>query len=429
MKLVYEQFSGKRFDEPLPLEGKGRVKAIHYIQSFDPQDNITPEQAHRIAKAFARKTFGDNCQIVIATHCDKRHIHNHFVINTYGIDGHKFNDNQATLNKIKEYSDRTCLAFGIQPYDKSKGKGKTVAYNEWEHKQHGTSWKQKIRLEIDRLITTAKNIDELIYELEISGYTIRRGKYISVKAPGQQRAVRLNTLGADYTPESIVSRILWRDAGANVTLTGEPSQMREDYNSTIAEVSQLARDGRKVQRRRDINSPYSPENDMDVYTLSAQLTVINRDNIHSIGELEGKIERLKDEFDETIRACNEVSKKLTQLETVISQAEQYFDLSEESELSAAEKMQLQIYAQTVERCKIQSRTDIESVREAFKNISEQSRALNVALEKCRERYSTYSDIAKTYREISSGDYISRLVEEERKRRENEQMGKKKSMKI
>lgn len=157
--------------------------------------------------------------------------------------------------------------------------------------------------------------------------------------------------------------------------------------------------------------------------------LIHRDNIHSIGELEGKIERLKSEFDETVCACNEVSKKLAQFETVISQAEQYFDLSEKSELTAAEKMQLQIYAQTMERCKIQNRTDIESARESYKNISEQSRELNVALEKCREKYSTYSDIAKTYWEISSGDYISRLVEEERKRRENEQREKKKSMKI
>ncbi len=88
MKMVYEQFSGKSFDEPVPDKGKGRVKAIHYIQSFDPQDNISPELAHRIAKAFARKTFSDNCQIVIATHLDRGHLHNHFIINTYGIDGH-----------------------------------------------------------------------------------------------------------------------------------------------------------------------------------------------------------------------------------------------------------------------------------------------------------------------------------------------------
>jgi hypothetical protein len=55
MKMVYEHFSGKKYNEPSPLNGKGRVKAIHYIQSFDPKGNITPEEAHRIPKAFARK--------------------------------------------------------------------------------------------------------------------------------------------------------------------------------------------------------------------------------------------------------------------------------------------------------------------------------------------------------------------------------------
>ena len=66
MKMVYEQFSGYKFDEPLPKQGKGRVKAIHYIQAFDPKDNISPELAHQIARTFARKAFGDSCQVVIA---------------------------------------------------------------------------------------------------------------------------------------------------------------------------------------------------------------------------------------------------------------------------------------------------------------------------------------------------------------------------
>ena len=71
MKMVYEQFSGHKFDEPPFKTGKSRVKAIHYIQSFDPKDNISPELAHKIGRTFARKAFGDNCQVVIATHIDK----------------------------------------------------------------------------------------------------------------------------------------------------------------------------------------------------------------------------------------------------------------------------------------------------------------------------------------------------------------------
>jgi len=198
MKMVYEHFSGKKYNESSPLNGKGRVKAIHYIQSFDPQDNISPEEAHRISKAFARKTFGDDCQIVIATHCYKNHIHSHFILNSYSLTGKKFYDNQTALNKIKEYSDRVCLAFGVQPYDKSKGKGKTMAYNEWEHKKQGTSWKQKIRLEIDRLISSVKNIDELVksFILGNSNGSSKWNKWIFDKNP--ESGLVIQKLGVKY---------------------------------------------------------------------------------------------------------------------------------------------------------------------------------------------------------------------------------------
>ena len=101
MKWVYEHFSGEKYNAPLPKQGKGSVKAIHYIQSFDPKDNISPELAHQIARTFARKAFGDNCQVVIATHVDKQHVHSHIIINAYGIDGRKFNDNQAPPDPVK----------------------------------------------------------------------------------------------------------------------------------------------------------------------------------------------------------------------------------------------------------------------------------------------------------------------------------------
>lgn len=418
MKMVYEHFSGKKYNEPSPLNGKGRVKAIHYIQSFDPQDNISPEEAHRISKAFARKTFGDDCQIVIATHCDKNHIHSHFILNSYSLTGKKFYDNQTTLNKIKEYSNRVCLAFGVQPYDKSKGKGKTMAYNEWEHKRQGTSWKQKIRLEIDRLISSVKNIDELLYELENLGYKVKRGKYISVKAPEQQRFVRCKTLGEDYTEASIISRILWRDVGANVTITGEPAPIRDDYISTINDVSQLARDGKKIQRKRDNSAIYSPENDMDVYKLSAQLTIINRDNIHSIGEIEGKIENLKATYENTRQELNNLLSEQDRLNSLVESADNFYELSEKSALSISEKLRLNICRQTMKKNNINSCEDFERLKQLQVETKQKISALNNSFEDCKKLYNVYADIAKTYHEISKGDYISRLVEEKKRQEQN-----------
>ncbi|MCM1167326.1 MAG: relaxase/mobilization nuclease domain-containing protein, partial [Lachnospiraceae bacterium] len=258
MRMVYEQFSGYKFNEPIPKSGKGRVKAIHYIQSFDPKDKITPELAHEIGRKFARKAFGDSCQVVIATHLDKGHLHNHFILNTYGIDGRKFNANKKTLDKIKEISDRVCLAHGIKSFDKENAKRKTIAYNEWQDEKRGTSWKQKIRDEIDALIIKVKNIDELLAELEMIGYAVWRGKYISVKASHQQRAVRLKTLGEDYTTESLSSRIFWAKICSGTINPCTNSSLFNTYKSTADEVENKG---------------------LDVYKISAQLAIINRDNI------------------------------------------------------------------------------------------------------------------------------------------------------
>lgn len=305
MKLVYEQFSGYKFDEPVPKSGKGHVKAIHYIQSFDPKDKISSELAGR---TFARKAFGDNCQIVIATHVDKEHIHTHFIVNTYGIDGQKFNDNLTTRKNLREISDRVCLAFGIKPIEPKRGVSQNVNYNEWEHKQRGSSWKEKIRKEIDRLISFVKNVDELLAELEMLGYSVIRGKYISVKAPDQQRAVRLKTLGEDYTIESLASRILWRDVGAGINYPCEKSALRDKYSETISDV-----------KRVDENHPTLEQ-------LGALLTIINRDKLQSVGEVEGKIRTLKYELEKSRMEVNTMETKCNLLKSLATQAEKYFTL-------------------------------------------------------------------------------------------------------
>lgn len=420
MKWVYEHFSGEKYNAPLPEKGKGSVKAIHYIQSFDPKYNISPELAHQIARTFARKAFGDNCQVVIATHVDKQHIHSHIIINAYGIDGRKYNDNCTIRKELRDISDRVCLAFGIKPIEPKKGVSRNAAYNEWEHKQRGTSWKQKIRLEIDGLILKVKNVDELLAELEMFGYTIKRGKYISVKAPDQQRAVRLKTLGEDYTVESLASRILWKDVDSGGTLLNQPSELSKLYAATICDVEQLALTGRKNQRRRDTSTPYSPQNDMDVYKLSAQLTIINRDNLRSIGEVEGKIEQLGYEIEKAKQELNALAAQHDTLTGLAEQAEEYFALLEKQQRTPADELRIKMYKAVLESNNIQSRSDYEYLKTVVADTEQKTAPLKKKFERCRQLYDLYSEIAKTYYEILRGDYVSRLVEEQHKIIDNEQ---------
>ncbi len=161
MKTVFEEYSKHKFNEAVCKNEKTPIKAIHYIQSFSPADNISPEQAHDIAKEWAAAAFGLERQILVSTHLDKGHIHSHIIINTYDFNGVKFNDNQTTLAAVRSLSDTLCMNYGIQPIRTNK-KSRSLKYNEWDNKKKGTSWKQQIRLAIDKLAMNVDSIDGLI---------------------------------------------------------------------------------------------------------------------------------------------------------------------------------------------------------------------------------------------------------------------------
>lgn len=356
MKAVYELYSGRSFDEPLPKTGKGRVKVIHYIQSFSPDEIITPEQAHRIAKAFVRKTFGDECQAVIATHTDRHHLHTHIILNTYSITGMRFYDNWHSRNHAREYSDRVCLAFGIQPIEHS-GRSKSTCYAEWFNRGRGTSWKEQIRQELDRLVPEVKNLDELFAIMEERGFTVRRGRYLMLKAPDQKRAIRLDNLGDLYSLDCLDIRILYHTGELQncVRLTN----LQKAYGLVLGETVTLKREGR---------------NHTDIQRLAAQLAVINREGIRSLGEVEGKMQMYHAE-------CQRIAGELEKLDRSAEDAEQ------------------------------------------------QLAVLRQQYEKAKQHYDVYSDIMQTYRTISQGNYISRLVDEERKRQAADKPRKKKNVSL
>lgn len=373
MRLVYDQFAKDHFNSPPPLQGKGSVKAIHYIQSFSPDDNVTPELAHKIAKAFLRKAFGDDVQAVIATHVDKDHLHSHIIINSYSLSGQKYYANRQSLKRIREISDGVCLAFGLKPNPNLTGKGKSIIHKEWEHRKNGTSWKQQIRDEIDKLIPTVNSLDELLQTLEEHGYEVKRGRYISINAPGQERFVRTKTLGDEYTEDSLNIRITYRDIGTGITPTDDKqTKLSQAYSAVLQDVRILAAQRKKVPRKRIVTVEYSVENDIDLYKLSAQLSVINNENIKSIGDLQGRIAKLRVDYEKQRAAAN--------------------DLIDEYNNSFA---------------------DGKKAESLYKRIAAQKEKLL----QIRQRHDVYCDISKTYGEISKGDYISNLVEEERKRQE------------
>ena len=425
MKYIYENYTHHKFEEPMPKQGKARVKLLHYVQSFSPDDDVTPELAHRMGKAWIRKAFGDNVQAVIATHTDKAHIHNHVIINTYGVDGHKYNDNKKTLSEIREHSDRVCLAFGIQPIMNNKHLG--MSYKEWDARRKGASWKEQIRREIDTLVLSSKNFDELAAELEAKGYEIKYGAHTAVRAPGQKRFTRLRTIGDDYTIENIKSRILWKDDLGNAS--------REDaYNKgqvlTICFagiITQLAKrivEKKKEENKRDESLPFLPNNDRDVFALGAQLALINRLKIHSIGELDMRSEELSEKITKLTDEFNALNVRYSELDKLLQQTDVYDDLSGRDKLSLSEKMRLQIIRQTLSRHGISDKSDIDRLTAEKRELDEKITALKTEIEDCHTLQKAFQEIKDTYNDISKGDYISKLIARNRKKAEetSQEMG-------
>ena len=284
--------------------------------------------------------------------------------------------------------------------------------------KNGTSWKEKIRIAIDGLLGTVKNLDDLTCELEEQGFVVKRGKYISVKTPEQKRFVRLKTLGDYYSEDILCERIqIALDEKADSSKSNVNDFNRIFYER-IYQVSKLVKSNAKLPRKYFKNQPYILQNDFDVYTLSAQLAVINRDNIHSLEELESKIEKLTAEYENARWEFNKLSEKLSQFEAIEKQVGGYFDLLEKSELSEAEQLQLKMYCSLAERCSIHSRDKLQRVEKLRRDTSEKVERLSEQMKKCKQTYDAYADIADTYKKISKGDYISNLIAE--KKREDEQ---------
>ena len=423
MGLVYNQFASDRFDSPPPLEGKGSVKVLHYIQSFSPDDNVTPELAHRIAKALVRKNFGDDVQAVIATHVDKDHLHSHIIICSYSLSGQKFYANKESLQQFRRNSDGVCKAFGIDIHPNLTGKGKSIKRYEWEQRKNGTSWKDQIRQAIDEIIGSVNSLDELLQTLEERGYEVKRGKYISVKAPGQERFVRTKTLGEEYTEESLNIRITYRDIGSGITPPkDEQSKFSRAYAAILHDVRVLVAQHKKVPRKRIVTAEYSVDNDLDVYRLSAQLSVISKDRIGSIGELEGRIKKLRDEYEKQMGEINALIEEHNRMVSLLEQAKEFYPLSKKSELSDTEQLRKALCKQAMERNNVFNAADADSLRRRTESLAKRIGSIKNDLEKCRQKYEVYCDIRDTYLKISKGDYLSNLIEEERKCRE--QMKKK-----
>ena len=241
MKFGFEMFSGERFfkmsikSETAKSE-KQKIRLHHYIQSFKPGE-VTPDEAHQIGVEWAERAFGKKAVVLCATHTDRGHIHNHFAVCPYDMDGKHWHANKESLRRCKAISDEIALAHGLEIIEHPK-KSYNHKYGEYKMRKEGKSWKQKLCDDIDDAIMkdSVRNVDDLLKELQKQGYGIRRGKYISIKVRQNRKPIRSYRLGDGYALEHLQFRIEHKNMEMPMSEALKYSGIQREYALCIRQI-------------------------------------------------------------------------------------------------------------------------------------------------------------------------------------------------
>lgn len=285
-----------------------RIIARHVIQSFEIGE-VTPELAHEIGKQFADEILGGKYEYVLTTHIDKDHVHNHLIFNAVDfVDYHAYKSYKRIYYDMREVSDRLCKENGLSVIPPSQNKG--MSYKEYTEAKRGTSWKQKLKQTIDRLVITAKDYDDFLRLMQEAGYEIKPGKYISFRAEGQERFTRSKTIGENYTEERIKERIAGR--------TPRKSQ-RQTTPKGISLIGDIQ------ERIRLIDSKgYEYKAKLTILKEAARtLNYLTENNLLQYADLEKKVEDVHSSYDRTGKELKGVEARLREVQPLIKNISNY----------------------------------------------------------------------------------------------------------
>lgn len=285
-----------------------RIIARHVIQSFEIGE-VTPELAHEIGKQFADEILGGKYEYVLTTHIDKDHVHNHLIFNAVDfVDYHAYKSYKRIYYDMREVSDRLCKENGLSVIPPSQNKG--MGYKEYTEAKRGTSWKQKLKQTIDRLVITAKDYDDFLRLMQEAGYEIKTGKYISFRAKGQERFTRSKTIGENYTEERIKERIAGR------------TPRRSQRQTTPKGISLI---GDIQERIRLIDSKgYEHKAKLTILKEAARtLNYLTENNLLQYADLEKKVEDVHGSYDRTGKELKGVEARLREVQPLIKNISNY----------------------------------------------------------------------------------------------------------
>ena len=288
---------------------KGNNLAFHLIQSFAPGE-VDYQKAYEIGRQLADAVTKGQHEYVLTTHIDKGHVHNHIIFCAVNfVDHHKYNSNKRSYYGIRNMSDKLCRENGLSVVVPGKGsKGKS--YAEYQAEKTGTSWKGKLKTTVDALIPQVSSFEELLTRLQAAGYEIKPGKYVSCRAPGQERFTRLKTLGADYTEEAVRERI----AGRRTKVAKAPREQRGVSLLIDIENSIKAAQSKGYEQWAKIHN---------LKQAAKTMNFLTEHKIEQYADLVSRIEEMAAESGQAADALKNAEKRLAEMAVLIKNVSTY----------------------------------------------------------------------------------------------------------
>lgn len=228
-KKVYDEISNQRLVSGVICDGENAfaeflttkksykktdgMNFYQHVQSFSPEENITPHQAHEIAIEFAEKAW-TGYEVLVATHCDAQHIHSHFVINSVSFENvKKLRQNPNTLNSLRALSNEICRHHNLSTLEPYRKDGIKISTREYRTAVKGQSWKFKLMNDIDKAMDISGSKEDFINAMSIMGYSVTwtdDRKYITYQCPNKMKCRDIKLHNGKYLKGSMENEFRYR---------------------------------------------------------------------------------------------------------------------------------------------------------------------------------------------------------------------------
>ncbi len=267
----------------------------------------------------------------------------------------------------------------------------------------------------------AKDLDELLDLLKEKGYTVRKGKYISIKPANdtEARAARTKTLGDEYTEENLIKRISEKYSYAKMTeekiktKTGIEKEIYIGVQRTITVIFL----GNKIPKKYNPAKSYSINNDWHINELVTQISIINREHINSATELANLIDRNGAKILEQKTSLTDITEMQSSIRDVISKAEFYFE-NRDRRGDAMFNSKLAAAKETINKFNITSLDELTPLKNQYGENIKMLSKLNAEMSELQKRQSAFLKLQETHQALIGGSYDN-LTEKQKQKNEQD----------